>query len=217
MLLGENLNKTFGNVYLKNIPRAIKRFESFDQRAKNINLQYTKFRAIEGHTFVPDGYELKYRPDMYPPPSNKYLVGNGYSGIAILLDAMANNYESYVTCDDDTVFYDLHLEYIKPKLPSNWDIIILGQIEKCNMKDHSAPWFIKLTSDPRTIAGCHCIAVHNKCYNTFLMEMMKFDVHGRIGDSLIQMLVEQNRINLYAMLPHITYQERDKLTPYVID
>lgn len=217
MRLGENLNTTFDKVYLKNVPRAIKRYESFRKSAEEIGLEYTTFKAIEGYGYVPDEYEIKYRPTLYPVPANKYLVGNCYSGIAILLDAMANNYESYVTCDDDTIFYNLDFEYIKPYLPDDWDIILLGTIENVGDQGPSIAWFSKLDDTPKEIAGSGCIAVHRRFYNTFLVEMMAFDVHGRIGDSLIHMLAEQKRVNLYQMLPHLTYQERNKLPPYTIE
>lgn len=217
MKLGENLNTSFGHVYLKTLPRAIKRYESFKNSAEKIGLEYTPFKAIEGYNFVPDEYEIKYRPELYPVPANKYLVGNCYSGIAILLDAMANNYESYVTCDDDTIFYDLDFECIKPYFPEDWDIIILGTIDTVGPQGPSIAWFSKLDDEPIEIAGSSCIAVHSRFYNTFLMEMMAFDIHGRIGDSLIHMLAEQNKVNLYRMFPHLTYQERSKLLPYTIE
>lgn len=216
MNLGKNLNSTFSNVYVKNIPRATTRLGMFKQHADAIGLNYEVFKAIEGNNYVQDDYRIKYRPELYPVPGNKYLVGNCYSGIAILLDAMANNYESFVTCDDDTIFYNLELEYIKPHLPEIWDIIILGVMEKVTSQDRTVPIFEKLFDNPRYIAGCHAIAVHNRVYNTFLMEMMKFDTHGKIGDAVIHMLVQNNNIELYRMLPHITYQERNILTPYTI-
>lgn len=217
MRLGENLNTSFGHVYLKNIPRATKRYESFKNSAEKIGLEYTTFKAIEGHRYVPDEYKIKFRPELYPVPGNKYLVGNCYSGIAIHLDAMANNYESYITCDDDTIFYDLDFECIKPYLPEDWDIIILGTMGQIGPQEPSTAWFSKLDDNPKEIAGCSCIAIHSRFYNTFLMEMMMFDVHGRIGDSLVHMLAEQTRINLYRMFPHITYQERTVLKPYTIE
>ena len=216
MKLGKNLNSTFSNVYVKNIPRATVRMDLFKQHAEMIELQYETFKAIEGNKYVPDDYEIKYRPELYPIPANKYLVGNCYSGIAILLDAMANNYESFITCDDDTIFYNLELEYIKPHLPEHWDIIILGSIEKVYRQDTTMPLFEKMSNDPKELAGCHAIAVHNNFYNTYLMEMLKFDTHGRIGDTLIHFFIEAHSINVYRMLPDITYQERNILSPYTI-
>jgi hypothetical protein len=129
---------------------------------------------------------------------------------------MANNYESFITCDDDTIFYNLELEYIKPHLPEHWDIIILGSIEKVYRQDTTMPLFEKMSNDPKELAGCHAIAVHNNFYNTYLMEMLKFDTHGRIGDTLIHFFIEAHSINVYRMLPDITYQERNILSPYTI-
>jgi len=216
MKLGENLNSTFSNVYVRNILRATTRLAIFKQHADAIGLNYEVFNAIEGNNYVQEDYRIKYRPELYPTPANKYLVGNCYSGIAVLLDAMANNYESFITCDDDAIFYNLELEYIKPHLPEVWDIIILGDMWKVATQDRTVPIFEKLSDTPTYIAGCHVIAVHSRVYNTYLMEMVKFDAHGRIGDALIHMLVQNNKIELYRMLPHITYQERNILPPYTI-
>lgn len=217
MKLGENLNNTFGHVYVKNIPKAIQRLETFKLHADAIGLNYTVFRAIEGSNFVPDDYVVKFRPELYPFPANQYLVGNCYSGIAILLDAMSNNYESYVTCDDDTVFYDLDITHIKPHLPDDWDIIILGTFDDIGTQTDISLSCYKIGNDPKEIAGSSCIAVHRRFYNTFLMEMLQFDTHGKIGDTLIHLLCEQKKVNLYRLLPHVTYQERVKLQPYVIE
>lgn len=217
MKLGKNLNSTFSNIYVKNLPRAVKRLEMFEHHAKIIDLRYQVFKGIEGSNYVSDDYQIKHRPELYPPPANKYLVGNCYSGIAILLDAMANNYESFVTCDDDAIFYDLELEYIKPHLPEQWDIIILGSIEKVSSQNATSPAFEKIPMDELgLIAGCQAIAIHNNFYNTFLMEMLRFDTHGLIGDALIHLFAEKNSVNLYQMLPHVTYQERNILPPYTV-
>jgi len=215
MKLGRNLNKTFGRVYVKNLPTSKKRLQLFKENAKKIGLNYTVFKAVNGSKFVESDYEIKRNPDLYPFPANQYIMGNCYSGIAIHLNAMSHEYESYITCDDDTIFHDINIDFLKPLLPVDWDIIILGSIPNYNDSEMNIPVsFTKLNNDPKEIAGSHCLAIHSRCYNKFLMEMMRVDTHGKIGDAVIHSLAAEGKINLYKLYPNITYQEREKLTPY---
>lgn len=213
MILGENLNKTFGPVYLRNLPKAVNRLASFQNTAKRIGLEYTTIKAIDGQEYVPADYLIKHASEDYPYPTNQYLMGNFYSTMYILLDAMSNNYESYVYCDDDTIFNDVDIPYLKPELPDDWDIIILGRLF---LNDQYGPLRFISTDDEWYISGSHCVAVHKRAYYTLMEHYLKMDTDGIFGDRLYQHLVAQNKIKLYVMLPDITHQERTVLTPYTI-
>lgn len=217
--LGENLNATFGNVYVKNVPEAKQRLDHFKLHADSIGLQYEVFKGIRGDLFVPENYLIKYRPTLYPAPANQYLVGNWASTVAIHLDAMANNYDSYVICDDDTVFKNAQIDFIKPQLPADWDVIILGEMGGSSDAGSNAA-FVKIENNPNLestdLVGCHCIAINKKFYFEYLLHAVGLDTHGKIGDVLLCLLVENTNMNLYKLRPNITYQERTKLTPYVI-
>jgi hypothetical protein len=219
MTLGQNLNSTFGNVYVKNIPDAKQRLEHFKKSADSIGLQYEVYKGIRGDLFVPPEYNIKYRPNMYPVPANQYLVGNWATTISIHLDAMSDNYESYIICDDDTVFRNMNIEHIKPNLPEDWDIIILGDMIVTNNNTENL-MFSKIHNnydlESNQLVGCHCIAINKKFYFEYLLHAIGLDTHGKIGDVLLCLLVENTNINLYKMKPDITYQERIGLTPYVI-
>lgn len=221
MILGENLNSTFSNVYVKNVPDAKQRLEHFKIHADKIGLQYEVFRGIRGDSFVPENYMIKYRPNMYPVPANQYLVGNWASGLAIHLDAISKNYESYVVCDDDTVFKNVEVDHIKPNLPIDWDMIILGEMNTTtNDQSDSAVTFTKIVNnsdlEQSVLVGCQCLAINRKFYFKYLLYTLGLDTHGKIGDVLLCLMVEHDDINLYKMKPDITYQERSNLTPYVI-
>lgn len=222
MLLGENLNSTFSNVYVKNVPDAKTRLEHFKFHANNIGLKYEVFKGIRGDAFVPPEYLIKYRPELYPVPYNQYLVGNWASSLSIHLDAISNNYDSYIICDDDTVFKNIELDHIKLNLPEDWDIIILGEMNNTSIKERcdSDLTFTKIFNDSNleqsVLVGCQCIAISKKFYFKYLLYTLGLDTHARIGDVLLCLMVEHENINLYKMKPDITYQERVHLAPYVI-
>lgn len=221
MTLGENINNTFGKVYVKNLLDAKQRLNHFKSHADSIGLVYEIFKAIKGDTFVPKNYSIKYRPFFYPTPANQYLVGNWASTLAIHLDAISNNYDSYIICDDDTVFKNIELDYIKPNLPVDWDMIILGEINCNNSHElNSQIYFEKIVNNTNleqsVLVGCQCMAINKGFYFKLLLYMLGLDTHGKIGDVLMCLMVENNDINLYKLKPDITYQERSILAPYTI-
>jgi hypothetical protein len=219
MILGKNLNTAFEHVYVKNVPDAKQRLEHFQTTAKQIGLEYEVYRGIRGDLFVPEDYSIKYRPECYPVPANQYLVGNWASSVAIHLDAMSNNYESYVICDDDTVFKNIDIDNIQANLPADWDVIVLGDMATTEAVGTELT-FSKMQSsynlEGYELVGCHCIAIHSRFYFKYLQYAIGLDTHGKIGDVLLCLLVENTDINLYKMKPDVTYQERVGLTPYVI-
>jgi hypothetical protein len=215
MKLGENLNLTFGNVIVRNVPEAKKRLEHFRIYADNISLNYEVFDGIRGDLYVPIDYRLKQRPHLYPSPANQYYVGNFLSFLRIHLYAMSKRFSSYIVCDDDTVFVDHNLKLIKNYLPPDWDVVILGSIaNKSTSKtnDEIDPVFIK----PNTpqIAGSQCIAINSKCYYRILEYLLNFSNHSNFGDIMLDEMSSKKIIQLYAMFPDVSYQERKVLKQY---
>ena len=216
MKLGHALNEAFGHVYVKNIPEATTRLASFIEAAARVDLQYEVFKAVRGDQYVPQDYIIKYRPELYPIPANQYLVGNYCSAMAILLDAMRNNYDSYVTCDDDVIFYDEDYPSILKSLPNDWDIIIMGQMSKTSehISENINMNFTKVHN--YDIPGCHCMAINKKLYWKQLHSYMGFDSHGRFGDVTVGDM-SLTDVNVYYISPNICYQERSILRPYTIN
>lgn len=220
MILGKNLNHTFGHVYVKNVAEAKSRLDSFIRTASSIELEYEVFSAIRGDRYVPIDYQIKLEPHLYPVPANQYLAGNCYTTISIILDAMRHRYESIVICDDDTIFYNVNLEYIKNHLPEHWNVINFGSLESVPTpiaSENEIVPTIELLTDVKEFSGSHCVAIHESCYYNLLLECCKFDVHGYFGDRLLYQLAEENRLIVHKMKPDITYQERNVLQPYVIE
>lgn len=214
MKLGENLNKTFDCVYLRNLPEAVIRRKSFEATAGEIGLEYRTIKGIKGYDYVPPEYRIKFDPDYYPYPKNQYLMGNFYSFTYMLLDAMSNSYNSFVYCDDDTIFNDLDIDFIKPLLPSDWDVIILGRMGKLNDVQRDITFI--LTDDPYNITGSQCVAINKKFYFKLMHSLLAMDTDGYFGDRLFHFLASRKEANVYYMLPDLTYQERALLPPYTI-
>lgn len=214
MKLGENLNSTFDCIYMRNLPEAVKRRKSFEETANSVDLKYKRVDAIKGYDYVPADYQIKHEPTAYPYPANQYLMGNFYTFTYILLDAMSNNYNSFVYCDDDVIFNEVDISYIKPLLPDDWDVIILGRM--CMNTKVGDVNFIK-TSEEQYISGSHCVAINKKFYYKLMDSLLKMDTEGFFGDRLYHLLASRGEINLYMMMPDITRQERELLKPYTIE
>lgn len=213
MKLGKNINNAFSKVYVKNLLESKKRLESFTHHADIINLKYKVYSAFRGDLYVPKSYTIKHRSKLYPTPYNQYLAGNHYTWLSIHLDAMINRYESYVICDDDTIFKDLEIPDIHKAIPIDWDILILGDMSNVNSNTNELI-FNRLNYN---IAGCHCIAINSKCYFKVLNHLTMFDTLGYTGDVSVNHLSTTELLNVYEMFPSITYQDRKNLIPYSIE
>lgn len=201
MKIGEFINKNFDHVYVRNLPKARKRLDSFQKTASYINLKYEIFKSINGNDYVEDNY-----------PRSKYLTGNVLSFINVLLDAMKNNYKSIVVCDDDCIFYNyeinenLEIDFF----PENWDIINFGKILHGN-EEFKKIEFENIKNKPKLIEGSQCMAFNKKSYFLLLRELFFFEKTGLVGDGLYDILTQENKINGYIIKPSFCFQERDKL------
>lgn len=216
MKLGKAVNEAFGHVYVRNIAEATTRLNSFKNSANSIELDYEIFRAVRGDKYVPHDYVIKYRPEIYVFPWNQYLVGNYCTAMALLLDAMRNDYDSYVLCDDDVVFYDKDFSSLTKNLPEDWDIVILGQMAQVDMDISEDVDISYIKVHNADLPGCHCIAFNKKVYWKQLHSYMGFDSHGRFGDVTVGDMSLTDEVNVYYISHHICYQERSVLKPYTI-
>jgi len=223
MKLGKAINEAFSHVYVKNIAESTKRLESFTNSAKTVDLDYEVFKAIRGTDYVFEDYIVKFRPELYPSPHNQYLVGNYCTSLAVHLNAMQNNYDSYVICDDDVVFYDISCESFINKLPPDWDVIVLGDDifkpqhhGELNLEETHSFTFNRMRN--MDIAGCHCVAFNKSIYWTMMQYcFMSFDANGRFGDVTVGDMTYIPNIFVYQISPNICHQERIKLKPYTIE
>ena len=210
-MIGNHLNKIFGNAYVKNLHNSKERMQSFDDSAKSIGLSYSRIEAVDGTKFVDKNYNFMHGRHHIKYPASAGFYGNQITNEIILLQEISKESNSFMTFDDDTIFYewtnDLDTNKIIP--PDDWDIIILGGID--NLKSITNEiLFKKLTSNNTTadihplVAGCHGIAVNSKVY----MDLLEILKEKRFwGDHAINNLIDTGK-NVYLIYPHLLYQNR---------
>lgn len=210
-MIGNHLNKIFGNAYVKNLHNSKERMESFDFSAKSIGLSYNRVEAIDGTKFVDKDYSFMHGRHHIKYPASAGFYGNQLTNEIILLQEISKESNSFMTFDDDTIFYewtnDLDTNKIIP--PDDWDIIILGGIDHLKFITNEIV-FKKLTSNNTTadihplVAGCHGIAVNSKVY----MDLLEILKEKRFwGDHAINNLIDTGK-NVYLIYPHLLYQNR---------
>jgi len=223
MKVGEWLNNVFFKVIVKNLDLAEKRLENFDRSAKSVNLEYEIYRAINGMKYIPDNINFKNVFWDYKGFDAQYLLGNHISHIGIILHAMSNQFESYVSCDDDCEFSEVEIENIS-HLPNDWDLIILGGFVTHSASTVDQINFSKINS-ANEIAGSHCSAVNKNFYYKWFIKACEFvndiqgkqrEVGGFVGDTLIHHMWVNNDINVYRTNISLVGQNRTSLIPYTI-
>lgn len=210
-MIGNHLNKIFGHGYVKNLQNSIERMKSFDDSAKSIGLEYTRIEAVDGTKFVDTNYNFMHGRHHIKYPASAGFYGNQLTNEIILLQEISKESNSFMTFDDDTIFYDwannLDIDNIIP--PDDWDIIILGGIDHLKSITNQIV-FKKLTTNNTTadihplVAGCHGIAVNSKVYMD-LLEVLKEKRFW--GDHAINNLIDIGK-NVYLLYPHLLYQNR---------
>ena len=198
-MIGQILNKTFGNFYVKNMHNSIDRMNSFKNSAENVGLSYIRVEAIDG--------TKKYQqstPDIKTYPSSAGFWGNQLTSQFILMQEISIGSQSFIISDDDSCFND-KFSYIDSNtliLPDNWDIIILGGINRYthNSQDVS---FNRLFN-PSEAAGSHAVAIRSTVYDELLTI---FSDQKIWGDGCIAELIRRDH-NVYMVSPEFIYQDR---------
>lgn len=210
-MIGNHLNKIFGNAYVKNLHNSKERMESFDFSAKSIGLSYTRVEAIDGTKFVDKDYSFMHGRHHITYPSSGGFYGNQITTEYILMQEISKESKSFMAFDDDAVFYewanDLHYDNIVP--PENWDICVLGGIGHSKLVSEQI-FFKKLEINNHDsdihplVAGCHGIAINSKVYFD-LLQILKEKKFW--GDHAINHLIDIGK-NVYLIYPHLLYQNR---------
>jgi hypothetical protein len=212
-MIGNALNKIFGNAYVKNLHNSNERMKSFDDSAKNIGLSYSRIEAIDGTKFVDTDYNFMHGRHHIKYPASAGFYGNQLTSEFILMQEISKQSESHMAFDDDTIFYeweeDLDFSLLVP--PDDWDIVILGGIND-SRKNSKEIFFKKIINEGRhyssdinpLVAGCHGIAINSKVYLDLfnVLKEKKF-----WGDHAINHLIDTGK-NVYLINPHLLYQNR---------
>ena len=203
-MIGQILNKTFGNFYVKNMHNSIDRMNSFKNSAENVGLSYIRVEAIDGTKFVDKDFSIDHGRCHITYPSSAGFWGNQLTSQFILMQEISIGSQSFIISDDDSCFND-KFSYIDSNtliLPDNWDIIILGGINRYthNSQDVS---FNRLFN-PSEAAGSHAVAIRSTVYDELLTI---FSDQKIWGDGCIAELIRRDH-NVYMVSPEFIYQDR---------
>lgn len=213
-MIGKLLNNIFGHGYVKNLHDSNERMKSFDDSAKSIGLEYSRIEAIDGTKFVDTDYNFMHGRHHIKYPSSAGFYGNQITNEYILMQEISKNSESFMSFDDDTIFYSELTNINQNQLipPDDWDIVILGGIDK-KIYSYDTILFGKLVNKDKNyssdinpyVAGCHGIAIHSRVYFT-LLEILREKKFW--GDHAINRLIDLEK-NVYIVSPSLLYQDRE--------
>lgn len=204
-MIGKILNKRFGTAYVKNLHNSKDRMASFENTCKSVYLEYNRVEAIDGTKFIDQDYSFQHGQFNITYPSSAGFWGNQITSAFITMQEISINSDSFMLFDDDCVFNQnfSHLTTENFNIPDEWDIIILGGINK-QISDKQNIEYRKL-SDPYDAAGSHGLCINSTVY----MELYNMQIGLEIwGDGIIASFIEKGKL-VYMVEPHIVYQDRE--------
>ena len=212
MKLGPALNEAFGKAYVLSLKRSIDRRAYISDNCNAIGLDFEFIDAIEGKYFMNNTY---YTRDGH---MNTYILPvattAAYYAAQIAIEyqihkALSDGLQSFIFMNDD-VYFDNYQNFmqndfldIKMRLPSDWDIIILGNIHTA-VSSTPVQYYLTTHHTP----GCHAIAINHTAYHDYILEGSKREM---VGDHLIDRLRERGK-RIYHLYPDICLQNREFIT-----
>lgn len=214
MSIGEILNKTFGNVYVKNLPESVERKRLIEESFDKVGLKYTVKKAYNGLKFVGEHFNFQHGPFHITYPASAGFFGVQLSTIRIIADEIEKQSPSCIICDDDSFVRDVscldcdRMNTIATNLPSDWDIIILGSLEYDGILNNSTEFSYRKCTHGSQAAGSHALAINQKIYNRLFEKYIGFRCWG---DGCIDQLIQEG-VNVYMITPSLIFQDRNSIS-----
>lgn len=204
-MIGKILNNRFGKAYVKNLHNSKERMRSFENSSKLVCLEYTRVEAIDGTRFIDQDYSFQHGRFHITYPSSAGFWGNQITSAFITMQEISINSNSFMLFDDDSVF-NQDFSYLNTddfNVPDNWDVIILGGINKhiSNKRDIE----YRRLSDPSHAAGSHALCINSTVYRDLYNMQVGLEIWG---DGIIASFIEKGKL-VYMVEPHIVYQDRE--------
>lgn len=204
--IGPLLNKLFGTAYIKNLPNSIERKRGIIEQCNIINLNFFITQAANGIELVNEDFTLQHGRFFLQYPSSAGYLGNQLTTFRQIKNAIQNNLSSLILLDDDCMFEHTQklniTEYsrIERELPSDWDIIILGEIGITDLTNKTIH-YMKATVHGQAM-GSHAVAIRNTVYKDILIicKEMRY-----LGDGIIGRMIDIGK-NVYIIRPTLCYQ-----------
>lgn len=208
MKLGNVFNKLFGIAYIKNLATSVERRAFIIEQCNSIELEYKIVPAINGRDLHDSSFTIQHGPFILTYPASAGFIGNQITSCQILNEAIEQNLDNFIMLDDDCVFNhavnisEKSLIELEENLPSDWDVIILGDIGGKIVTSESILYH--KCSAHREAAGSHGIAISKRVF-TEMQELLA----GRqwLGDGVIGRLIDIGK-NVYKIYPSLCIQDR---------
>lgn len=209
MKLGEQLNHLFGKAYIKNLKESQIRRKFITEQCQSINLNFKIIEAINGME-LPDinpQYTIQHGRFHITYPASAGLLGAQRTSLMINEIAIKENLNSYIGIDDDCIFdHALALSEsaiikLKDDLPSDWDVIILGDITGDDISHQTEVSYVRCLTHSWA-AGSHGVAIRNTMFHEYFDSSKAF-----WGDGIIGNLIDKGK-NVYKIFPSICRQNR---------
>jgi hypothetical protein len=209
MKIGTELNKIFGTAFIKNLKTSTARRNYIEAECNLVDLKYEIFEATDGKLFYDETFCLQHGPYHLTYPGSAGFMGNQKTSYNIITHAIALNASAIMMLDDDCIFKhtlnisEAALKLIKLNLPSDWDIVILGDIGGVEINSNDVISYHRCNQHSEA-AGSHGIAINSKVF-TELQAL--FSESTWLGDGAIGRLIDIGK-SVYKLTPSICQQDR---------
>lgn len=209
MQIGPTLNALFGKVFIKNLKESIVRREFITKQCQSINLDFELIEAINGMELAEMTPEFIVQHGSYriEYPASAGFLGMQKTVLMINEIAIRENLSSYIGLDDDCVFdhalelLDIAVSNLANELPTDWDVIILGDISGDEINSQTNLTYIRCP-EHSWAAGSHGVAIRNTVYHDIIDSAKTY-----WGDGIIGNLIDKGK-NVYKIFPSICRQNR---------
>ncbi len=209
MQIGPTLNALFGKVFIKNLKESVIRKEFITKQCESINLDFELIEAINGMELpeMTPEFIVQHGPYRIEYPASAGFLGMQKTFLMINEIAIGENLSSYITLDDDCVFdhtlelLDSTIANLANELPTDWDVIILGDISGDEIDSQTNLTYIRCPVHGWA-AGSHGVAIRNTVYHEIIDSAKTY-----WGDGIIGNLIDKGK-NVYKIFPSICRQNR---------
>lgn len=209
MKLGYFLNKLFGPAYVKNLKASTDRFERITKECESIDLQYEIIEAVDGTKHCDSNYTIHHGHHKIAHPASAGFLGVHLTTEKIILDAINKKNDCVMVFDDDCVFSHTNkidsnkFNDLEKKLPTEWDIIILGNIQVCEDYINTPITFKKCRLNGEA-AGSHGVVINKNIYELYYSFIKEKKLWG---DAIIGHFIDIGK-NIYIIHPSLCQQNR---------
>ena len=208
------VNRVCDKVYVINLEKDKERLQSIDKQMKKNNVQYERFNAILGSKVLNDDRFT----DLCKNICTDGAKGCALSHHSIWEDALKNNYQNILICEDDAMIpdtFDRDFQNIWYHVPDDYDILYFGSIFGSNDDSLMNKTFLKINGfEPKVVnekilkiggtVGLHCYMLSSKCIKKIINEKINDHI-----DADVKNWIKKYNLNAYTVNPQLVDSSQD--------